>query len=123
MDICYAKDKTKNQCESVKEAKKLFGGDMGLATSLLSRINALKQAETIKDIIVQPAFRFHNLENNYGRNLKGFFAIDVKSKREPWRIILQPLNEAEEYYDPCNIDEISGMVRIVDIAEVSKHYE
>ena len=39
MDICYAKDKTKNQCESVKEAKKLFGGDMGLATSLLSRIN------------------------------------------------------------------------------------
>ena len=55
--------------------------------------------------------------------MKGFFAIDVKSKREPWRIILQPLNEAGEYYDPCNIDEISGMVRIVEIAEVSKHYE
>ena len=42
---------------------------------------------------------------------------------DPWRIIIQPLDENEEPYDPCNIDEISELVRIVEIAEVSKHYE
>ncbi len=35
----------------------------------------------------------------------------------------RPLDENEEPYNPCNIDEISGKVRIVEIREVSKHYE
>ena len=55
--------------------------------------------------------------------LEGFFSIDVKSRREQWRIILQPLNSDKEPYVPCNIDEIAGIVKIVEIAEVSKHYE
>ncbi len=63
--------------------------------------------------------RFHSLQGN----LDGYFAIDVKTRKEPWRIILQPLDENEEPYNPCNIDEISGKVRIVEIREVSKHYE
>ena len=29
------------------------------------------------------------------RKLEGFFAIDVKSRRDKWRIILQPLDENE----------------------------
>lgn len=40
-----------------------------------------------------------------------------------WRIILQPLNDNEEPYDSCNIDEIARFVRIVEITEVSRHYE
>ena len=83
----------------------------------------MKQAETIKDIIIQPTYHFHNLKNKKGRNLEGFFAIDVKSRKEPWRIILQPLNSIKEPYNPCNIDEIAGIVKIVEIMEVSKHYE
>lgn len=39
------------------------------------------------------------------------------------RIILQPLNESGKPYHPCNIDDISNSVRIVEIMEVSKHYE
>ena len=39
------------------------------------------------------------------------------------RIIIQPLDENEEPYDPCNIDEIAGVVRIVEAKEVSNHYE
>jgi proteic killer suppression protein len=58
-----------------------------------------------------------------GRDLEGFFAIDVKSRRDQWRIILEPLDENKEPYVPCNIDEISQYVRIVEIMEVSKHYE
>ena len=94
-----------------------------MARSLLARINALKEAEVIRDIIVQPTFRFHDLSNKKGRNLKGCFAIDVKSKKEPWRIILQPLDNDKKPFEPCNIDEISGIVKIVEIREVSNHYE
>ena len=76
MELVYASGKVKTQCTSVKAAKKLFGGDTVLATSLLARINALEKADTIKDIIVQPTFHFHNLGNKHGRDLRGFFAID-----------------------------------------------
>ena len=123
MELVYASDKVKNQCTSVKAAKKLFGGDTILTTSLLARINALEKAETIKDIIVQPTFHFHNLGNKEGRNLEGFFAIYVKSRKEQWRIVLQPLDANKEPFTPCYIDQISSYVRIVEITEVSKHYE
>lgn len=123
MELVYATDKVEKQCTSVKAAKKLFDGNAMLANSLMARINALKQADTIKDIIVQPSFHFHKLVNKNGRNLEGYFAIDVKSRREQWRIILEPLDKNKEPYNPCNIDEISENVRIVEIMEVSKHYE
>lgn len=123
MEIEYASDKVRLQCTSVKAANRLFGGDAALTKSLLSRVNALRSADNIKDIIVQPAFRFHDLKNKKGRNPEGYFAIDVKSVREPWRIILQPLNNHKQPYDPCNIHEIAQYVKIVEIAEVSKHYE
>lgn len=123
MELEYSSEKVKSQCTSVKAANKLFGGNAALTQSLLARINALKSAENIKDIIVQPTFRFHSLKNKKGKNLEGYFAIDVKSIRDSWRIILQPLNEDKEPYKPCNIDEISKKVKIVEITEVSKHYE
>jgi plasmid maintenance system killer protein len=113
----------KTQCTSVKAAKKLFGGDTVLAASLLARINAMEAAETIKDIIVQPSFHFHKLNNKHGRDLEGYFAIDVKSRREQWRIIIQPLDSNKNPFVPCHIDQIVECVRIVEITEVSKHYE
>jgi Plasmid maintenance system killer protein. len=123
LELEYSSEKVKLQCTSVKAANMLFGGNSALTQSLLARINVLKNAENIKDIIVQPAFRFHGLKNKKGRNLEGYFAIDVKSIRDSWRIILQPLNENKEPYHSCNIDEISNVVRIIEITEVSKHYE
>lgn len=123
MELEYASDKVKQQCTSVKAAKKLFGGDTALVTSLLARVHALESADTIKDIIVQPTFHFHKLANKKGNNLEGYFAIDVKSRKEPWRIIMQPLDANKRPYEPCNIDEIADVVRIVEIEEVSKHYE
>ena len=123
MDLVYASEKLKTQCTSVKSAKKFFNGDAQLSVSLLSRINALKEADTLKDIIIQPAFHFHKLKNKNGRDFEGFFAIDVKSRREQWRIILQPLDENENEYESCNIDQIAGLVKIIGIQEVSRHYE
>lgn len=123
MKVLYATDRVENLCENLKVAKKFFNGNKMLASSLMALINALKQADTIKDIIVQPTFHFHKLLNKNGKNLEGYFAIDVKSRREQWRIILEPLNEKKDPYNPCKIDEIAASVRIVEIREVSKHYE
>lgn len=123
MEVIYSTEKVKKQCNSVKEAKKLFGGDAAMTNSLLSRINALKVAETLQDIIIQKNFRFHNLVHKNKKNLKGYFAIDVKTRKEKWRIILQPLDQDKNIYDPCVIDRISREVTIVEIREVSNHYE
>lgn len=123
MEIAYESPKVEKQCTSLKEAKKLFGGDAKLAEKLFARINALKQASTLKDIVVQPQFHFHKLSNKGGRNLEGYFAIDIKGRQNPWRIILQPLDDGGEPFDVCNIDEIASVVEIVGIMEVSKHYE
>lgn len=119
MKIIYANNKMKLQCTDLKEATKFFGGNKKLALSLLARINAIEHATIIKDIISMPTFRFHNLRGS----LQGFFAIDVKTKKDKWRIILQPLDENEDIFDPCNIDEIAAIVKVVEIKEVSAHYE
>lgn len=119
MDILYSNEKVHEQCTNIKAAQKLFGGDKQLATKLLARINQIEAADVLRDIVLTQPLRFHSLKGN----LDGYFAIDVKTKKEPWRIILQPIDEDEKPYNPCNIDEISGKVRIVEIREVSKHYE
>ncbi len=119
MKILYSNETTRKQCTSLKAASKLFGGNKQLAISLLARINAMEQAFVIKDIIVMPNFHFHKLHGN----LDGYFAVDVKSRRDKWRIILCPLDENEDKFIPCNIDEIAAAVQIIEIREVSAHYE
>lgn len=119
MKIIYANDKVEQQCTNIKTATKLFGGNKNLAISLFARVNAIANAEVIKDIISMPQFHFHKLDGN----LNGLFAIDVKSRRDKWRLILCPLDDQENEFNPCHIDEIAGSVRIVEIMEVSAHYE
>ncbi len=123
MKIVYADAKTEECCESMRKAEKFFGGNRALALSLHARINALRNAVTVRDIIAQPSFRFHKLNDSRKKKLNGCFAIDVKTRREPWRLILRPLDPDMKPFVPCNIDEISASVRIVRIEEVSNHYE
>lgn len=123
MEVLYATDRVRGQCKDAKKAQKLFGGNSTLTRSLFARINALEQAETIKDIIALPTFHFHKLNNKNGRNLEGHFAIDVKGRKEGWRLILQPLDDDEKPFTPCHIDEIAGIVKVVEICEVSDHYD
>lgn len=124
MRIVYRSPKIETQCKNINEARRLFGGNNMLAMSLLARMQALESAAVIHDIIVQPQFRFHNLSNKgKHNNLKGCFAIDVKTHKEPWRIILRPIDDDDKPYIPCDIDEISKLVKSIEIMEVSKHYE
>lgn len=123
MKILYQNDKTEKHCTDLKAATKLFGGNKQLAISLMSRINAIDSADTLKDIILMPNFHFHPLTKKGRRDLRGYYAIDVKTRKDAWRIILQPLDENEQPYKDTSIDQISGAVRIVEIMEVSNHYE
>lgn len=63
MEILYKNNVTKEICEDLKKATKYFGGNKMLAISLLSRVNALSQAEVLNDIVVQVQMRFHKLFN------------------------------------------------------------
>ena len=92
MQLVYDNTKVQRQCTDLKMAKKLFGGNDLMARSLFARINALQQANVLKDIVVMPTFHFHKLNGN----MEGLFAIDVKTRRDPWRIVLQPLDENKE---------------------------
>lgn len=47
----------------------------------------------------------------------------MKSRANPWRLILRPLDQDREPFEMPNIDEIADIVEIVGIMEVSKHYE
>lgn len=124
MEILYSSNKLDKQCNNIKEATKLFGGNKVIAISLLARINALKQANVLKDIILQPQFHFHKLENKGKRkNYEGYFAIDVKGRKDGWRIVLEPLDDKKMPFHPCNIDEVSSYVRIIEIREVVDYHE
>ena len=47
----------------------------------------------------------------------------IKTRADMWRVILQPLDDNEKPFDPCNIDEIASIVKVVEVREVSAHYE
>ena len=123
MKLIYYDSKTEEVCTNLKKATRLFGGNKIMAMSLFSRINALANAETIKDICAQPQFHFHKLFNKGKKKLEGYFAIDVKSRADKWRILIEPLDDNELPYQQCDIDIIATKVRIVGIKEVSNHYE
>ena len=122
MRLSYASEKLKKICTDLAAAKRYFGGDPVLGNSLRIRINFLEGAGCLQDVIRLPSLHFHNLRR-YKRDLSGLFAIDVKSRKEPWRIILQPLDDDDRPYDPCIIEKIAGITTHVLIEEVSKHYE
>ncbi len=123
MKIGFSSEEVKLQCTDIKAAKKLFGGDIALVHKLMARMQSLEAADNIKDIIVLRNLNFHKLEDIGKSKLKGYYAIDVKTHKDPWRIILRPMKEAGNPYENENIDEIADSVRCVEIYEVSRHYE
>ena len=124
MQILYKDKKTEKICTVFKEASKYFGGDKKMAEALFDRMSLLRSLETIWYVTIFPNFRFHKLINKgKNKNLEGLFSIDVKTSKDKWRIIIEPLDDNYNPFVPCNIDEISKIVRIIEIKEVSNHYE
>lgn len=122
MKIIYANKTVEKQCTSIKEATKLFGGNAMMSRYLLGRIQDLKDAPVLSDFMKTNNPRFHNLHNQGKNQYEGLFAVDVKSKKDPWRLIIQPLDENEKPFNPCHIDKVAKIVRVIRVLEVSKHY-
>ena len=104
MKILYYDSKTEEICNDLKKATKYMGGNKQCAISLLARINALKAADVLNDIVKMPQFHFHKLENKgKNNNFEGYFSIDVKIRKDKWKIILEPLDNDENPFKPVNI--------------------
>ena len=73
MQLLYSNGKVQKQCTDLKTARKLFGGNSALAISLFARINAMQQANVIRDIVMMPTFHFHKLSGN----MNGYFAMNL----------------------------------------------
>lgn len=112
MDVQYHNQTVKEQCTNLKRAKRDFPEKV--AKKLLRRINLLMSAENLASVINFPGVRFHALK---GRRL-GEYALDIDGARSSYRLIV--------YFDGYmkqQVFENSQSITIVEVREVSKHYE
>ena len=94
-----------------------------MTDSFYEKLYYLQRADNLKEVYLIQCFRLHKLRNVGKSRLEGYFAIDVKTRKEPWRIILQPLDENMQSISSCDIDRTAAFVKIIEIKEISKHYE
>ncbi|WP_336016971.1 addiction module toxin RelE [Fusobacterium polymorphum] len=113
MEIRYKNKRIRDICENEKKAIKKY--NKIIAEKLIFSIEFLKNSNSLKDVADYQNFRLHELK--YGR--KGQFAIDLDlGKTTGYRLIIEPItvNKKNEIisYESINI---------VEIMEVSNHYE
>ena len=108
MEIRYKNKRIRDICENEKKAIKKY--NKIIAEKLIFSIEFLKNSNSLKDVADYQNFRLHELK--YGR--KGQFAIDL-GKTTGYRLIIEPItvNEIISYES----------INIVEIMEVSNHYE
>lgn len=104
-------------CTDIGKATKKYNSRV--AEKLMSAINFIEEAETLKDVRDYPPFHFHSLTGNK----KGFYAIDL-GKKLGYRLLVKPL--LDNYQEATNTDIFSNKaleIKIIAIEEVSNHYE
>lgn len=112
MDIVYKNNEIKSKCISIKVAKKYF--DSKTAKKLIKRIDFIDAAENLEDVISYPALNFHDLKGK----LDGLYALDIDGRKSSYRLIVS--------FDDYSKDEVfhkSKYIEIVNVMEVSNHYE
>ena len=129
MKVSYASPQIESACTSVSTAAELFRGNRDLAVKLMSRINALKQADRIQDIMLDPSSGFRRTANRDGPDADSepelLFAISIRTQEEIWQILLQLLDEKEEPLAPYqfNLTDNDVTARVLEITEVIRHHE
>ena len=111
MKVRYKDKKIREICENQKKAIKRY--NKIIAEKLIFSIEFLKNSNSLKDVADYTNFRLHELK--YDR--KGQFAIDL-GKTTGYRLIIEHItvnrkNETISYES----------INIVEIVEVSNHYE
>jgi len=114
--ISYKSKKLEKECTNISQAKKKYNEKV--AEKLLYTIDAIKNAETLRDIICVPTFRFHSLIGDKN----GKYAIDL-GKKSGYRLIVVPLNENDNQFKETVNFYNSIEIVCVSVEEVSNHYE
>ena len=113
MEIRYKNKRIRDICENEKKAIKKY--NKIIAEKLIFSIEFLKNSKSLKDVADYNNFNFRLHELKYER--KGQFAIDL-GKTTGYRLIIEPVTVNKE-------NEIISYesINIVEIMEVSNHYE
>lgn len=112
MDIAYDNKEVEQQCTDLKRAKKDFSDKV--AKKIQMKIGFIESAESLQDVINYRPLRFHQLTGQ----LSGLYAMDVNGKRDQYRFIVKFDNVSHE-----KIFSDAKSIKIIQITEVSKHYE
>lgn len=112
MEINYANKTVKKQCTFLKQARKDFPEKV--AKKLLKLINFIEDADNLGEVMNYPSSNFHNLKGNK----EGLYSLDVDGRRSSYRLIVSFENLSNEI-----IFSQSMSVKMIEIKEVSKHYE
>ena len=117
MKINYSNNKTKKICEDYNKAVRDLGSDV--AIRLFDLINALESFPTLLDLKGLPQYRLHPL--GYNREYQYSFVIHKGYK---WRLIVYPLdNQGNILEDKSNENEMLSRAVMIEIVEVSEHYD
>ena len=80
--------------------------------------NALQNAETLNDIVCIPQYHFHKMKGS----VRGEWSIYL-GKKAGYRVTLIPCDEQGKYIKEGDILAVCKSIKIVEIMEVSNHYE
>lgn len=117
MKIIYKNKKLEKECTSLKTATQRYGSDVGKA--LLKLTNFIEQAENLKDISNFPQYRLHQLKGDR----KNQYTITIL-KSSKYRLIVYPLDENEKIFLSSENERLMfKKCKIINIVEVSEHYE
>ncbi|OTN75604.1 hypothetical protein A5886_000679 [Enterococcus sp. 8G7_MSG3316] len=112
MYIEYKNNKVNRQCTDLRQAKKDFPSKV--AEKLIKMITFIEAAENLESVLNFPTYRFHHLKGHK----KGLYAMDIDGRKCSYRLIVafdEQLNE--------RLFSDSSSIEIIQIEEVSKHYE
>ncbi|MFZ2589103.1 type II toxin-antitoxin system RelE/ParE family toxin [Paucilactobacillus nenjiangensis] len=112
MFISYANSKVKKQCTKFQQAKKDFPEK--IAIKLHRHIAFIKASENLESVNNFPTFNLHPLKGNR----EGYYAMDIDGRHSQYRLIV-----AFEDYTKEQVIYDAKSISVIEITEVSKHYE
>lgn len=112
MQVSYRNKRIEKQCTNLREAKKAYSAKV--ANKLLKRVNFLIAAENLESVINYPIHHFHDLKGDQ----EGLYAIDIDGRRGSYRLLL-----SIEGFSKEQVFAAASKITIIEITEVSNHYE
>lgn len=112
MHIQYNDKLAEKQCTDLKQAKRDFSEK--IAKKLHRLINFIDSADNLSSVQAFPTYNFHNLHGNR----KGQYAVDIDGRKSKYRLIV-----CFDGYDESEIFSNATSIEVIQVEEVSKHYE